>query len=620
MRQLFLLIQFFLLATLCFGQTKLDSKAKTKCAEVTSYMHEIQSNQNTPLTIQELNKIDRLVKKCSDKTEKSSLYKTALTREFNLGSFKNLERLLQKYKSNFSPIKSFDDSVHLSSYHLFLGTNNIRLNQWNAAVKNLDYGIKIARLTNHRDNQKNGYIMLSILFGQIKDAKKSIEYAKKAIQLDKKNKPFDAYCDFLIGLGYNGLTNYDSSTYYFQESERKYIEIKDFASAVYSKTALIKAHQTKYESKPAQFQKLYTEQDLKNVLTESESTNHPFAQNEIHTVLSNYYLHLNRFDDAEKHAKKAYDLALYIENDETISQASEAILKAMLSKKNPSDRKYLEQFIISNKRLYNSENAQSTLDLREKYDVQEKENQLLEERNRNLSFKLYSQYTIAGFIILTILLIGFLRRRARRKNEQIVKLQKHAMQVQMNPHFMFNSLNSINNYITTNNIDNAQDYLTKFAKLMRVALKSSQEEAITIEDEMQFLDGYLTLEQLRNPNFEYQFDISDALKSLKIPPLLIQPLIENSVIHGFKHLPHKGKLILQISKLNDKLIVELSDNGWGMAETIEKKGDHKSFATQIQQDRLKLYSIEYGKITYSSGIEGHETPGTSVTFQLPILS
>jgi hypothetical protein len=619
MRYFILLLFVQTLISQSYSQGYSTKSNKNVCEELKAVIEQIEKNQEQKTTAKEIKKIDSLTTMCQSKKLKCLAYRNLLKREFNLGSYSQIENLLNKYEKSFSPVLSMNDSIHLSSYYLFKAANLTRLNKLSKATNYIDKGINLAILTKDLHNEKNGYIMLSVLFGQIQDHKKSIIYTKKAMNLNKESSSFIAYGDLLIGISFKQLTEFDSAIFYFNSSTLKYKKIGDIVSANYSKSYVYKTNQEKFISNPDTFVALYSEKELVEFLKDLEKDNNPYALLNIHLVMANYYLIEKQYEKSEKHAKEGYKLAQYIENDLTISAASEAILSAVLSKQDPSNIRYLKQFRLSSNEQYNSENAKATLILREKYDAQEKENDLLEEKNKNLSYKLYAQYTIVVILLLAVILFGIIRFRIKKKNDEVVRLQKHAMQVQMNPHFIFNSLNSINNFISTNNSENAQYYLTKFAKLMRLALKSSQEETITVKDELQFLEGYLSLEKARNENFDYSFEVNDELSELQIPPLLIQPIIENSIIHGFKKLPHKGKLIISITKAKNSISVDILDNGWGIQIQNDKR-EHKSFATQIQRDRLKLYSKEYNEISYSNGIEGFETLGTRVSFNLPVLT
>lgn len=172
---------------------------------------------------------------------------------------------------------------------------------------------------------------------------------------------------------------------------------------------------------------------------------------------------------------------------------------------------------------------------------------------------------------------------------------------QMNPHFVFNALNSIQNYIFDKNILKANHFLSCFAWLMRDGLDFSRRPCISLEEELSFLDTYLELESMRFPDrFTYRFRIAPDLdpKNLFIPPYLFQPLLENSVKHAFKEIAYPGELSIHIAALKPGWIrVKIRDNGPGFRpDKIPKKNAfHRSVGLKIVEDRIALLEDEYGQ-------------------------
>jgi len=202
----------------------------------------------------------------------------------------------------------------------------------------------------------------------------------------------------------------------------------------------------------------------------------------------------------------------------------------------------------------------------------------------------------------------------------------------MNPHFIFNSLNSIDSYIIRNESKQASEYLNNFARLMRLILQNSRSNYITLKDELIALELYLQMESLRFKNkFRYTIDVDEALdtSSIVIPPMLIQPYIENAIWHGVmsKNNGETGKVELHIYKKNENLYCVVSDNGIGRkkaAELREKKlHTHKrSMGMQITQDRIeiinKLYNLNTTVQIHDIENEQGEAEGTRVELTIPI--
>ena len=141
-----------------------------------------------------------------------------------------------------------------------------------------------------------------------------------------------------------------------------------------------------------------------------------------------------------------------------------------------------------------------------------------------------------------------------------------ALRAQMNPHFIFNSLNSIDNYILRNKTQEASDYLNRFSKLIRLILQNSQSSYISLQDELEALRLYIEMESLRfNHKFDYRVSIQSGLypESIEIPPMLIQPYVENAIWHGLMQKKEKGHLEIVITREGDLLKCIIEDDGIG---------------------------------------------------------
>ena len=176
----------------------------------------------------------------------------------------------------------------------------------------------------------------------------------------------------------------------------------------------------------------------------------------------------------------------------------------------------------------------------------------------------------------------------------ITRYQHQALSNQMNPHFLFNSLNSIHRYILENNSSYASKFLSKFARLTRLFLKNSQNHRIPISKELESIRLYLELENLRMKNkFDYTIDIEENIdpSKIEIPSMLLQPIVENAVIHGIRYLhDRRGKINITINKKGPLLQFIIEDNGVGRnkAAEIEQKKPHQSFGNSIISKRIEL--------------------------------
>ncbi len=175
------------------------------------------------------------------------------------------------------------------------------------------------------------------------------------------------------------------------------------------------------------------------------------------------------------------------------------------------------------------------------------------------------------------------------------ELEMQALRAQMNPHFIFNSLNSINRFILQNNKTQASEYLTKFSRLVRMILQNSQAALITLESELESLKLYLELEAVRfDHRFTYNIAVAGDLEieDLKVPPLIIQPYAENAIWHGLMHKEEKGHLEIEVTRAQGHLTLKITDDGIGRrqsaAMTSKSATLHKSMGLKITADRIAM--------------------------------
>ena len=220
---------------------------------------------------------------------------------------------------------------------------------------------------------------------------------------------------------------------------------------------------------------------------------------------------------------------------------------------------------------------------------------------------------------------------------QAAELEMQALRAQMNPHFIFNCLASINRFILKNESKTASNYLTRFSRLMRMVLLNSQKQLISLDDELQMLELYLEMERLRFKNsFDYSITFLNTLDSdnIFIPPLLLQPFCENAIWHGLMHLPAgrhnmevQGRLDIELSMQGKILTCVITDNGVGREKAEEMKSKtaekEKSMGLKITTERLSLLNSEKGLHTFYEIVdlkdENGIAAGTKVTLKISFM-
>ena len=213
--------------------------------------------------------------------------------------------------------------------------------------------------------------------------------------------------------------------------------------------------------------------------------------------------------------------------------------------------------------------------------------------------------------------------------KQIAKTEMIALRAQMNPHFIFNVLNSINKYILINEGDKASYYLTQFSRLIRRVLENSQSAKISLEADLSALQLYIKMEKLRfGDRFSYNIDVQKNIDTqfVQVPPLLIQPYVENAIWHGLMQQETTGNLDIIITHPHENILhIVVQDNGIGRKKAMELESKsatkHKSFGMQITKDRInivnKLYNMQ-ATVEYEDIYNEQKPAGTRVTLTIPV--
>ena len=241
--------------------------------------------------------------------------------------------------------------------------------------------------------------------------------------------------------------------------------------------------------------------------------------------------------------------------------------------------------------------------------------------------------TIFQFIIFSVL-IGIIIKKMGDKSKnaevklalklkEMEELKMTALQSQMNPHFLFNSLNSINNFVIKNDVEKASDYITKFSKLIRVILNSSSSPVSTLAEELEILALYVKMEQMRvTGGFVYDVRIADNvnLDIIKVPPLFLQPFIENSIWHGIMKVEGLKVIELSIKVEDNSVICTVTDNGIGIDTAKERSymvQKKKFFGIEATENRIRILYQNKGVFIETKDISNHEQSGTQVSIKFP---
>lgn len=279
--------------------------------------------------------------------------------------------------------------------------------------------------------------------------------------------------------------------------------------------------------------------------------------------------------------------------------------------------------------IFSNEMADKISELKEKYETGKKEQENInlkrnsEIQELELRQRLYLIYGTGGLALFILIISLLLIRNNRIRSEQhTMRLEQRLLRSQMNPHFIFNALTAIQSFMMKNNPAEAVRFLSSFARIVRSILENSREEYISLSKEVQWLQNYISLQELRFENsFTSSLHVDEELdlENTWIPPMLTQPFIENALEHGFRGMEGKGELEVSFTEHNGFLQVDVKDNGVGFETGNSREGntDKKSLALQITRERLELLNRgKRRKIHFT--LESAPGSGTKVSFSIPL--
>lgn len=435
----------------------------------------------------------------------------------------------------------------------------------------------------------------------------ALEHHQKSLELYTKNK-YDvalSTVNFKIGADYNALKDYNKALQYLERSI-SLIENSDYEpnSVAYLNIAQIYVYQNKLD-KALEY--------ANKGLDISKKTQNKVEINHSHIILSKVFRLQNKFDLSVFHAKEALKIGQEIEHPAEINMAAKQLYE-IYSETNQTDKanKYHQLFIETKTILDNQESKNALLEQKLKYEYEKKElitkadneKKLVELTSANEKNNLRKNIwlIVFGSVLLVLSVIAFFlfksfKQKSIINNQKNNLLKQKLLVSQMNPHFIFNSLNAIQNYIFKQDSLKAGNYLTQFSELIRMILDYSRKDYISVESEVKLLTNYLELQKLRFENkFDFDIKIDDKVdrENTQIPPMLAQPFIENAIEHGIFYKKEKGRVDVRLYFDKGLLIYEIEDDGVGMEEAMKLKNklksSYESLATVITKERMSNLS------------------------------
>lgn len=448
-----------------------------------------------------------------------------------------------------------------------------------------------------KDNIFNAsiYNNLAGIFADMKQNDRALEeYNKLLVAAREANhKPYLINALSNIGVVYNDTDRPEKALPYLKEA----LEIAEkedndyFVAVIKNNLGLVFLKQEKYKEAKKQFEAAASmATSLKNKYVEASARN----------SLGKINLQLKDFTKAEFESKEALSLANEIDAVEWQAESWQVLSKVYMQ--NEDYKKAIEayqNYIQFRDSVFTEEKKAEIVRKDMQFQIEKKEALAKSEIKRQ---KLLKNAAMAGggMLLLTAVITGVFYKKRRddaTKMEQaklkskMAETELKALRAQMNPHFIFNSLNSINDFIAKNNTKEANDYLIKFSKLTRAILENSDKKWITVGEEIELSQLYMQLESYRlKEKFNYGFTIDKQIdtENTMIPPLILQPFIENSIWHGIAPLKTKGNIEISIQKKEDMLICTVDDNGVGRKRGKAPEMPKTSKGTAITKSRLEI--------------------------------
>ncbi len=507
-----------------------------------------------------------------------------------------------------------------------LGTVNQHLGNYSQAA---DYYFKALHLAEEKNDSTNiamCYANIGTTFFDNNEFELSKNYLDKATQLYGLLNDSTNLTNCYINLG-----NVASHTFQFGEALMHYNKAKEISMLQHNllnKAFVIQSIAGVYL---VQGQTKRAMDELSECIALYEKTDNTKDLINCKTKLAEAYLQDHQYGYARTIALSTLQKAR--ENGITRKIADSYLILSKIYKAEHNGQKameFLEKHYAVKDSLFTLAAEKSIHELNILYETEKKEQQIVQLLQEQQIEKLEANRKLTNIVILAVFLLfaaagGFIiaRQNKIRSRERESVLNQKLLRAQMNPHFIFNSLNSINYFITGNKPLEAGNFLTRFAKLMRNILESSKYETISLAKEIEALTDYLELEKLRFQNkFNFFIEFSDDIdpEDFDIPPMLIQPFVENAIIHGLKQVPENGKIHIHFYLLpHDILVIQVTDNGVGINSTL-KKESHTSFAMDITRERLeRMNKKRKTEIRLKVTDLNHEgSQGTKVEISIPL--
>ncbi|RZJ29202.1 MAG: hypothetical protein EOO48_08050 [Flavobacterium sp.] len=476
------------------------------------------------------------------------------------------------------------------------------------------------------------YAYYSLAYAYLMQEKfeKAIEYYQKTLGYYKEYET-NNYVNYQMGKtrsrmasAYFGLKNYSEAVRQSQLSQQLIKGMNDPATEIENLCRIGMVHLERAELAEAEqiFRQALALQPSETTILAEEAFFHA------NLSMGRLYFQKKDLDKAALYTEKALSMAKTTNDLFQLTDASKQLYEISFSRKDY--KRALETFQLQQQlgdagKIEAAKNALAQQQLQ--YDYEKKELKLKLDAEKENAAKNNWLITLTGILLLLLLGVYFYHRTNRQK-QAISVLEKNQIKqklliTQMNPHFIFNSVQNIRNLIDRRKNDEAVKYLDQFSVLTRQILENSNENYISLEEELAMIENYLSIQQLLyNHKFTFEITVEDTIEadSTFLPPMLTQPFIENAIKHGLGNVEENGKIKIAFFLDAGKLFFEVSDNGKGF-EAAKSVSNHKSLAMTITRERLVGYTKNQDFTVQADNIkdQNENVIGAKVRFEIPYI-
>jgi hypothetical protein len=543
---------------------------------------------------------------------------------------KDLGKALSLIEKAIETARTAKDTLSLADVINSLGNIYKDMALFSRAIDTYFEALKLWELKSDSGGMAIAYGSIGLMYFYQKDWDKALEFNFKKVPLSyaegnlwEVSKTYNTIAQI-----FNSTDRYDSALVYLRKSLRLNLHMNYTSGIADSYHDIATTYLLTPDADSALWY-ISKAVSLAKQIDDHSLVNYYITLGKVQKLRGNYKLALNNALNSYNMAK---DLGLPI----VVYEAS-SLLSDLYSMLNRKDLAY--EFLREHRQLGDSISNDeflkkaTRLEIQYDYDKKQKEAEYARMEERIVTENRIRQQVLIvnGLLILLVLLsftsLLYIRHTRLRARYASINLEQRLLRAQMNPHFIFNSLSAVQDFILSGNPQKANAFLTKIARLMRNILENSREEYIPLEKELETIRLYLDLQQLRFENgFDYFISLDEKIdpENFSIPPMLTQPCVENSIEHGLLPLKNKGKLKIAYTLNNGLMILEVTDNGIGRKEAearAEVKGDKRSVSTKVTTERLENFRklLRQKRISYeiTDLYDNDRAAGTKVVMMLP---